>query len=849
MKKSLLLFTILLTCLVLQGYTGPLSWNYINNGRFYVYYPDKFYPYAKYALNNLVTYSDSIDTITGNSRKQDVIVTIEDAGEYYNGSDNPIANRLLFYNNTPRSNDDFIAQDWIKTLAIHEYTHQSHLTNAQNTPLILSKYMGNIFSPNVYSPMWIIEGITVRNESHFNEYQGRLNHGYYSEIVRAKARENKLPTPISANYYLDDYPWGNFYVYGGSFIKYLSDKYGEEKLTAFFNENGGRTFNILFGVVFPRLTLDRSAKKVFGKSFPSLFKEWRYSIKSSLNSYPTSSNYLKGIDWSNVIKVNNVISDDNGNLYFTLIKKKYSSYQYILVKYDTKNETSKILYESDMGLNANLVFDNNKLYFSESEQRYSGNNLMNSGYEEYSVIKCIDLLNGEVTRVFSDKFKNFEVLDNNKIFYTKENTNKMTSEIFLYDNGIIVKISSLPCLVSELKAYNDDLLLVYKDLGASWDIGILSKESDYTEIGPLINSPYAERNIQIHQKWIVFSSTKDNQFRSFRYNIETKKLEDISNGLYSDNPTVIANKLYFKNIHAKGERVSTFEINSKALPLSDFTIQQENDDLHISDRDYKPRNAMLKSLSELYKPYIRTPFVFMGQDGIGYFNYDLAWDWDADEGWSGSIGLTTKLLNPLILSFDIDNDDNTSMNISLPLYKSNLNLIKNVNLLVETDFREENYYGAQLYVKRRSFDSQTTYLYSHIDNGYYTSNESNIHLKNYKLFMRNTILNNYDTTTILYPENLNEDNNKRYYNLNIGTEFNVWDSYIESWTFNFALKHINLEFGYNYLNIEEEDSYSYLNAGFNTRMFMFNQLSFKTHYGLYINKADIEPYLKISTAF
>ncbi|MHC4537890.1 MAG: hypothetical protein ACYS6K_28505, partial [Planctomycetota bacterium] len=56
------------------------------------------------------------------------------------------------------------------------------------------------------------------------------------------------------------------YNYGGVFFDYLSKSYGEEKFSQFFER---------YGSSMPILAFNRAAKKVYGKSFSKLWREWK----------------------------------------------------------------------------------------------------------------------------------------------------------------------------------------------------------------------------------------------------------------------------------------------------------------------------------------------------------------------------------------------------------------------------------------------------------------------------------------------------------------------------------------------------------------------------------------------
>jgi hypothetical protein len=121
-------------------------------------------------------------------------------------------------------------KSWAKLGVVHEFTHLAQGTNYSGVPGFLAAIMGNRFSPNLSSPTWITEGITVYSESRLDEHSGRLNGGYYDSLVAAKTAEGDLPSILEANFPHNHYPQNQFYVYGGTFFRYLAEEYGEEKI-------------------------------------------------------------------------------------------------------------------------------------------------------------------------------------------------------------------------------------------------------------------------------------------------------------------------------------------------------------------------------------------------------------------------------------------------------------------------------------------------------------------------------------------------------------------------------------------------------------------------------------------
>ncbi len=151
---------------------------------------------------------------------------------------------------------------------------------------------------------WAVEGITVYSESQISKYQGRLNDGYYSAYIAARVKDKRFPSILEAAYPPLEYPYGDgIYNYGGAFFGYLSRAYGEDKFAQFFREYGSWLPVFMFG---------SSAKQVYGKSFPQLWKEWQEYESSRSKNFHMEGERLTHHGW----RVNDLVLL-NDKLYYT----------------------------------------------------------------------------------------------------------------------------------------------------------------------------------------------------------------------------------------------------------------------------------------------------------------------------------------------------------------------------------------------------------------------------------------------------------------------------------------------------------------------------------------------------
>ncbi len=843
MKKYILFIVLVFFLVNLFSYHSILDWRYIKDDRFIVYYPQGQYLYAKYSLNSLKEYAGEVDNITGNDRKQKLNIILQDTGEFYNGSASPIENKLKLFLNTPSTHGSFTSQEWLNMLVIHEYTHHSHLTNAKKYPLLFSKIFGNVFSPNLYSPMWIVEGITVRNESNFSPYMGRLNNGYYTEILNAQLREGNFQNHISANYYLEDYPLGNYYVYGGAFVKWLGDQYGEEKLTEFFNYYGSDFRNVLVSSLFPKYTLDKAAKRVFGKRFPQLFAQWKKYLEISADFDKDLQTRNIPHNWDNTLLVNNITSDNKHNIYFFETAKYFNHYRNNIIRFNIEDASDDIIYSSNSNLSANLEIIGNTLYFAEEEGEFTGNNLVFGGYSGTSVLKKLNLAdNFSSSIILSKAFKDFTVAENGVIFYTTEDINTMTSSLFKYTNNHHSLVKNFPFLLSELVYSNNKIYCTYKYTNSSWDIGEISLDN-YT-LSPVISTYSQEKNIHIYNNNLLFTSNQGNKSQAYKINLISKKLSKISNNFYADMPKIIADKLYYKSISGKGERVSIAElVDLKA----DLELVEDPRLITLMDDDYQEEVALGESFKQLLIPFVRYPLGILSSDGIGFFDVSMDW-FITDEGGYFGADISTRIFSPLILKYSLSNQDDNYLSAQLRIYYSQINWLNSVDVIGTTDFDDSNLLGNQIMFRKFNSTFTNYHLYDLEARGF-TNNAILTH--NFKKAQLSLLFNrvyDYDKSPN-FSEHTIHSGNSTYNDYGCLVDFNIFKVRDGFWTPNIAMKDIDLSLGLFQNDYESDKNITYVKVSAKTDVFTANALQFRIETGAYFNNKNFMPMIRIGSDF
>jgi len=251
-----------------------LKWFTIETQHFYIHYHNGL---EKLAGESAVLFEE-IDGLMRNfipdihEGKTHVVMTY--FTDFSNGFATPFPQRTIYLFLTPPSSESELVynMDWVKTLFIHEYSHIIQLERAGGFPKILRKVFGRVYFPNLLLPYFLIEGYATLNETKFSGF-GRFKSSYYEMLLRTAFLTDSvddlenfsLPYPVH-------WPFGTTpYLYGSSFLGYISETYGEECV---------EKFNIKYSSNIIPFLLNHSMESTCGRTVKELFEEWKKAMKT-----------------------------------------------------------------------------------------------------------------------------------------------------------------------------------------------------------------------------------------------------------------------------------------------------------------------------------------------------------------------------------------------------------------------------------------------------------------------------------------------------------------------------------------------------------------------------------------
>ncbi|MCX6168172.1 MAG: biopolymer transporter Tol [Ignavibacteriales bacterium] len=302
---------------------------------------------------------------------------IKDIDDYSNGATYFFDNKIEIW----ASSLDFDLRgthNWLRNVISHEFTHmvqiQASMKLSRTIPVFYLQFMNyedkrrpdilfgfpNVIAsypiPGINVPAWFAEGTAQYNRKEFN-YDNWDTHR--DMILRSYALKNKMLTWNQMGVF-DKTSLGNESVYNSGFalVRYLSQKYGEDKLRLINNKLGKLT----------NFTIDAAFKDVLGKDGNEIYDEWTGYLKSDYKKR------MADVE-SNQVTGEMIVKEGFGNFYPTFspdgskllyISNKSNDYFALSSLYlmDLKTKEEKKL-ESPIRSNVSFIPGTNKIIYSK----------------------------------------------------------------------------------------------------------------------------------------------------------------------------------------------------------------------------------------------------------------------------------------------------------------------------------------------------------------------------------------------------------------------------------------------------------------------------------------------------
>jgi len=299
MKNNILWLVLLVCC---SGYTVAqdqvltnnrtgLKWQRIKTKDFNILFTKGFEAEAQRMANTLQLIHDPIDKTLGTKTRKATIL-LQNQNSLSNGFVALGPRRSEFFTSAPQDYNFLGTNDWLSTLAVHEYRH---LVQYNKSRTGFNKLFYYLFGQNtqgamagIAAPAWFWEGDATVNETAFTP-SGRGRMPAFNRVFRANLLEGKRYSynKQSLTSYKDFVP--NHYVLGYHMVSHIRKKTNNPNVFADVTQ---KTFSVPFIPFAFSSAIKKSTGKYVVKNYEDMMDEladeWKEQLKlAELTSYET----------------------------------------------------------------------------------------------------------------------------------------------------------------------------------------------------------------------------------------------------------------------------------------------------------------------------------------------------------------------------------------------------------------------------------------------------------------------------------------------------------------------------------------------------------------------------------
>lgn len=656
MKRSFLFLLLVLFVKTLNSatqYHPKLKWKEIQTEHFIIYFHQGEEEHAQYLANLAEKVHGKLTSYFSWKPEGKTRVILFDGFDISNGYSTPIPYNLIgIYLIPPPGYSEIGCWDeWLNLVFTHEYIHTIQLDACGKTGKILRKISGRtptfLHFPNLYLPLWTLEGLAVMGETFWTD-GGRGRAGDFDMILRGEVKEGIYPRIDKATTFQDSWPGGiSPYIYGGKFIIWLREKYGDEKLK--------KLFDSLSKNLIP-YTSDWIFGEIYGKSFKKLWVEWLENYKNETlkikeREQIISPNVIKEIGFE--LK-SPALSKDGENIFFISI----SPHEFPKIKsINLKNKKIKDVAECFYGNKISISNDGRFLFFDQLEYFHS--------FFLYSDLYIYDLdrkIAKRITKGMRLKEPEYDP-STEKIIAIKYELKKTELVEIDIDGKNLKRIFFEDDIILSSPSVSPDckLIALSANRGGNWDILLIGRdgklkkwvtEDEFRDITPSFSK---------NGRYIVFSSDRDGFFNLYLYDMEENKtfqLTNIITGAFYPTFSEDGREVFFLEYYKDGYRISKIELSEGRFKPSEISKLESQKIFPSIEKRYpvKPYNPLPSMKPAYWIPISRDGgeetqygISLTGTDPLGRNIYysDIYHGFES-KNWSGSFYYIYDALYPTI---------------------------------------------------------------------------------------------------------------------------------------------------------------------------------------------------------
>lgn len=595
---------------------------------------------------------------------------------------------------------EFIAKhrNWVEYVLLHEMTHILNMSRTQPACL---KSLNNtlLYLPNSLMPMWILEGVTVYNESTI--LTGRLYDTNYEAYLRAMLLDNTaFSIHRAADAHNRRWPYGNLgYLYGG----YIIDQYMQHDVDMKTFSNINACTFLPSGVCLPDImTFFRTGH------WPAHMLD-----KALLDASERTEYLIAGMDINERISItenggynsNPIYIEEHNALYYN----KFSEYMSkTFVKYDDGKE--EILFYTSSTKSFSYDSKNDVLYFEYLD--YDNN--VNMFYDIYTY----DFNTGSLNKLENTTRGMFPVvMDDSSIAFIRNDYD--SHYLIIYDTRSGSAIDSI-LFDSSYRFYDLDIDDNSRILAGVWreggysDIALINPEEGSIDF---ITSDLAT---DFKPKWsssgngFYFISDRESINKLYYYSMIDHTVRPVYESYYN---------IMDYDIDANSNTVYVEDLSGRGYDIYSSTMKMQSPPEMLLPENYMVYSPMKKENINVSEPRQYIPFLQYSSLGMYYvlplIGMGNNGNYIALSGMNNNSDITlgsgySLLLNPYTVYLNSDSsifyDYNIALNIHFLYY--NPDLYANISLFNDSSDMRPDFYSSGLGIGKSFSTFASSWAYS-----------------------------------------------------------------------------------------------------------------------------------------